>query len=74
MKRLTWYEYSEDSAGLHHDQVAPLLPAHFDKGLSYANHTSQCTKNLVMLVPEFVHVLMTLITYLNSSFYLTGLE
>jgi len=43
---------------LHHDQVAPLLLAHFDEGISFANRTS---------VPEFVHVLMTIISFLNPS-------
>jgi len=52
---------------LHHDQVAPLLLAHFDEGISFANHTSQCMNNLLMLVPEFVHVLMTIISFLNPS-------
>jgi len=65
MKRITTQAYPEASAGLQHDQVAPLLLDHFDEGLSFPTHTSQSANNFVMLVQKFLHVLMTTISFLN---------
>jgi hypothetical protein len=65
MKRITCQAYPEASAGLQHDQVAPLLLDHFDEGLSFPTHTSQSANNFVMLVQKFLHVLMTTISFLN---------
>lgn len=65
MKRITCQAYAEARAGLQHDQVAPLLLDHSDEGLSFPTHTSLSANDFVMLVPKFLHVMMTTMTFLN---------